>query len=152
MLEAMATEADVILADALLADAEAHSAGRDGEIGERYDDVYAELLPLDGLSERPVRTRACGRTDSRSHSECRLGGGRADRTSRPTSAPNDQFSRGASPASATLAAALDVTFSETAELRGTGRRLSGRVDRGNDHTSVSRSHPPGRVPRSLCSW
>jgi hypothetical protein len=55
MLKAMATEAADILADALLVDAEAHEAGRYGEIGERYDDVYAELLPLDGLSERPVR-------------------------------------------------------------------------------------------------
>lgn len=55
MLKAMATEAADILADALLADAEAHEGGRYGEIGEHYDDVYAELLPLDGFSERPVR-------------------------------------------------------------------------------------------------
>ncbi len=55
MLKVMATEAAEILANALVADADAHEAKRYGEIGERYDDVYAQLLPLDGLSARSVR-------------------------------------------------------------------------------------------------
>jgi hypothetical protein len=51
----MASAAAEILCGALVADAQAHQAGRYDDIGERYDDVYVELLRIDGLSERPVR-------------------------------------------------------------------------------------------------
>ncbi|MBI1848657.1 MAG: hypothetical protein HY294_11340 [Candidatus Rokubacteria bacterium] len=47
-----ATEADEILAKALLADAAAHEAGRYASIADRYDDVYRELLPIQDLAER----------------------------------------------------------------------------------------------------
>jgi hypothetical protein len=40
------TAAEVV-AEALLADAEAHEAGRYDEIGEQFDDVLAETLPLE---------------------------------------------------------------------------------------------------------
>jgi hypothetical protein len=71
MLKSMtSTDAAEILADALVADAELHEANRYHEIGERYDDVYAELLPLDGPSEAPVRVALAfwdGWIDARNH-------------------------------------------------------------------------------------
>lgn len=70
MLKSMATEAAEILAKALVADAELHEANRYHEIGERYDDVYGELLPLDGASEAPVRVALefwDGWIDARNH-------------------------------------------------------------------------------------
>jgi hypothetical protein len=41
-----ATEAELILAAALRDDADAQAAGRAETIGERFDDVYGEILPL----------------------------------------------------------------------------------------------------------
>ncbi|MEY2426073.1 MAG: nitrite reductase small subunit [Actinomycetota bacterium] len=41
-----------ILARALVADAEAHESARYDDIGERYDDVYGELLPIQDLGAR----------------------------------------------------------------------------------------------------
>ena len=46
------TEADGILGAALIADAVAHDAGRHDEVGERYDDVYSDLLPIQDLNDR----------------------------------------------------------------------------------------------------
>lgn len=46
------TEADHILATALIADAIDHEAGRHLSIAERYDEVEAELLPIQDLKER----------------------------------------------------------------------------------------------------
>jgi hypothetical protein len=40
------TPAAEVVAEALLADAEAHDGGRYEEIGEKFDDVLAEVLPL----------------------------------------------------------------------------------------------------------
>lgn len=46
------TEADTILANALLEDAAAHDAGAFDRIAARYDDVLAQLLPIQDVDER----------------------------------------------------------------------------------------------------
>jgi hypothetical protein len=46
------TEADHILATALIADAIHHEAGRYRSLGDRYDEVEGELLPIQDLKER----------------------------------------------------------------------------------------------------
>ena len=55
MLGAVSRDAADVVADALLADADAHEAERYDDIGERYDEVEAQLQPLPGRSDRPVR-------------------------------------------------------------------------------------------------
>lgn len=45
----MPSEAADILAKALEDDAAAHEAGQYSSIGERYDDVYGEILPIDDI-------------------------------------------------------------------------------------------------------
>ncbi len=47
----MTTEAAEILADALEQDAQAQEAGKVDAIGLRWDDVYAEILPIQDTSE-----------------------------------------------------------------------------------------------------
>jgi hypothetical protein len=49
-----ATEADKIMAAALLDDARAHEAGSYAQIASRYDDIYAEILPLEDRITRRV--------------------------------------------------------------------------------------------------
>lgn len=59
-----------ILADALLKDAEAHEDGRYDDIGERYDDVYGELLPMDDVKDPHVSLALGfwdGWSDARNH-------------------------------------------------------------------------------------
>jgi hypothetical protein len=45
-------EADEILAEALIADATAHEAGRFDNLASQYDEVLCELLPIQNLGER----------------------------------------------------------------------------------------------------
>ncbi len=47
----MNNEAAEILANALVQDAQAQDAGRINDIGLRWDDVYAEILPFQDTSE-----------------------------------------------------------------------------------------------------
>lgn len=67
---AVGDSAEEILASALLGDADEHSRGRYDQLGSRYDDVYAALLPL---MERNTPTVAMayefwdGWIDSRNH-------------------------------------------------------------------------------------
>ena len=48
------TEVDEIVAAALLQDAHTHDAGSYDRIANRYDDVYGEVLPLEGNKARRI--------------------------------------------------------------------------------------------------
>ena len=58
-----ATEADDILAAALLEDAVAHESGSYDRIAEKYDEVYGELLPIQDLGNL-FKKRVVGILDS----------------------------------------------------------------------------------------